>query len=81
MLEAKFKQDIMETALRYELDPIHELKTTVKVMNNMLEDGTLEQSAVEILKKCRTEVRKVVRKIKQLQKENALEERPTQHRA
>ena len=49
LLQAKFECDIVETALQLGLDPLRALENAVKTMNDLKEDGTLEEHVAEIL--------------------------------
>ncbi len=50
MLEMKFEDDIVKEAVRLGLDPVRELKIAIKVLNDVKEDGEIEDHVAEILK-------------------------------
>ena len=50
MLEMKFEDDIVKEAVRLGLDPVRELKIAIKVLNDVKEDGVIEDHVAEILK-------------------------------
>lgn len=49
MLEMKFEDDIVKEAVRLGLDPVCELKIAIKVLNDVKEDGEIEDHVAEIL--------------------------------
>lgn len=55
LLQAKFECDIVEAALQLGLDPLRELENAIKVMNDMKEDGIIEEHVAEILKEIESE--------------------------
>ena len=50
LLETEFECDIVKEAVRLGLDPVRELKIAIKVLNDVKEDGEIEDHVAEILK-------------------------------
>jgi len=50
LAQARFEYDIVKAALQCGLDPLEELKSAIKVMNDIVEEGNLEWHVAEILK-------------------------------
>ena len=46
----EFEDDIVKEAVRLGLDPVRELKIAIKVLNDVKEDGEIEDHVAEILK-------------------------------
>ena len=46
----KFEDDIVKEAVRLGLDPVRELEKAIKVLNDIKEDGEIEDHVAEILK-------------------------------